>query len=721
MSSTVSVGLVIAAASLGVAATCPKGQKLTGLEIVPERVVVGSDLTTPTTFELEARAWVGPTTDRRTAVASKDYGPLKWSDDQSWLHLGTASGLRVQATVDPGTGTGTPAEVKVEAGGLTATATIEVVPPGSAGKDIVNVMYNPGSQPGAAVVSGVPQGSTSGCDMRLAALVRRATLGNFASSCAGALGAWEVAVADPDYNAVFPAGGWTSGDDAVAADAEQKSRRVLPVALRIMVGTTSTDAAVRAKLQTDALKIAQLDVIAANSILAETRAGVELLVKDEQKIAVTQPVLVADCAEGDLVTAPNDLHDVLNVYYVNGMYSQKGKACTATDARPWDVLYIGYDLHSTTSLVHELGHAMGLMLPGQGHSEILAGLDISNVMNGWDEAGEPGGRRRLSVGQVFRVNAEAASWLNRAVDGGGNLVREVAAPRVGCQCGAHDPPGPCPTLARDVAAPSLVPSTTNDWDCVDLLYLKKVTDADDEHPVALARGRGWRQPLGTCPTDLPGREERHWHATYIRLDNLGRQGTCQSWAAIFFRRHGPIHFWIPGGALTAAADQITLDLPMPPPIIVRLDVYFPASEQGTVDQDLLHLGRTFSEDNHTGVTLDVYQHPDVLCPTTSPGDLEVALCYGAATGPEATLTPPRLITLHQRNATTASHYLGLALEIKPLPAGQVGFLNNIMHSDVAKRGTVLTLGQVFRLHKSLGATLPACDPGPCPSLEAVVP
>jgi hypothetical protein len=239
--------------------------------------------------------------------------------------------------------------------------------------------------------------------------------------------------------------------------------------------------------------------------------------------------------------------------------------------------------------------------------------------------------------------------------------------------------------------------------------------------VALAQGRGWRQPLGTCLIDLPGVEERHWSATYVRLDNLGRQGKCVPWVAIFFRRHGPIYFPIPGASLTAAADQITVDLAMPPPISARLDFYFPAAEQGTVNDDLLHLGRTFGEDNRTGLTLDVHQHPGVSCPTSSPGDLEVALCYGPGTGPEATLTPPRVITLRQRDVTTASHYLGLALGIKSLPTGQVGFLNNIMHSDIAKRGTVLTLGQVFRLHKSLGATLPDCSVEPCPSLDAVVP
>jgi hypothetical protein len=720
MSSTGSIGLVLAAASLGVAATCHNGPKLTNLEIVPERVVVGSDLTNPTTFELEARAWVGPATDRRSGVASKDYHQVNWSDNQPWLHLGTTSGLRVQVTVDPATGTGPPAEVKVEAGGLTATATVEVVPSVTAGQDVVTATYNPGQPPTAAVVTGIPQGSTSGCDLRLAALVRRATLGNLGSPCAGGPGAWEVAVADHDHDAVFPSGGWTSGDDAVAADAKQQPRRVLPVALRIMVGTTSTNPAVLDNLQKAALSIAHLDVTAANSILAETRAGVELLVKDEQKIAVTQPILLANCGEGDIVTAPYDLDHVLNVYYVNGMYSLRGRACAATDARPWDVLYVGYDLHSSTSLVHELGHAMGLMLPGQGHSEILAGLDISNVMNGWDDDGEPGGRRRLSVGQVFRMNAETASWLNRAVDGG-NLVREAVAPRIGCQCGANDPVGPCPTLARDVAAPSQVLSSAYDWDCIDLLYLKQVTDADDEHPVALVQGRGWRQPLGTCLSDLPGKEEHHSYATYVKLDNLGRQGSCQPWAAIFFRRHGPMHFWIPPADLTTAADHVVVDLPLPPPIVVQLDVYFPAAQQSTVDQDVLHLGRTFGEENLTGLKLDVRQHPGAACPTTSPGDLEVALCYGSASGPEATLTPPRLITLHLRNATTASHYVGLALEIKPLPTGQVGFLNNIMHADIAKRGTVLTLGQVFRLHKSLGATLPPCDPGPCPSLEATVP
>jgi hypothetical protein len=391
----------------------------------------------------------------------------------------------------------------------------------------------------------------------------------------------------PGPDTVFPAGGWTSATTTwtpVLSEVPGCSGGAADHG-----GQHVAQPIGQAQLQDDALVLARLDVATTNSILEETRAGIELSVTDEKKIPVSQPILLADCGEGDALTSQYDLPDVLNVYYVNGMYGLKGRTCAGVNARPWDVLYVGYDLHSTSSLVHELGHTLGLMLPGQGHSDMLARLDISNVMNGWDDDGEPGGRRRLSVGQVFRMNADAGSWINRAVDGGGNLVREIAAPRIPCQCGSTDPLGPCPTLATDVAAPSQAVSKTQDWDCVDLLYLKKVTYADNESPVALAAGRGWRALPGQCaPDDLPGREERHWGATYIALDNLGRPGNCPAWAAIFFRRHGPIYFDFPPGSLSSAANQITVDRAMPPAATVKLDIYFPAAEQGTVEQDAAH-------------------------------------------------------------------------------------------------------------------------------------
>jgi hypothetical protein len=188
MTRAVSLGVLVMATSLGLAATCHQPTPtLTGLEIAPRWVVVGSDLTTPTTFQLEARLWVGPVTDRRTAVKPKDYQQLKWSDDQPWLQLGSASGVRVPVSVDPGTGTGPPAQVKVEAGGLTATATVVVVPAVTTGEDVVTSGYTAGQLPGAVVVSGVPQGATSGCDVRLAAFVRRSTMGKLAAPCSAAL------------------------------------------------------------------------------------------------------------------------------------------------------------------------------------------------------------------------------------------------------------------------------------------------------------------------------------------------------------------------------------------------------------------------------------------------------------------------------------------------------------------------------------------------------
>jgi hypothetical protein len=80
-----------------------------------------------------------------------------------------------------------------------------------------------------------------------------------------------------------------------------------------------------------------------------------------------------------------------------------------------------------------------------------------------------------------------------------------------------------------------------------------------------------------------------------------------------------------------------------------------------------------------------------------------------------------VITLRNRNATTVSHFIGRALGLDPLPAGQAGFPENIMHHHPTDRGRKLTLGQVFRIHTRFGASLPSCDPGPCPALGATTP
>jgi hypothetical protein len=70
------------------------------------------------------------------------------------------------------------------------------------------------------------------------------------------------------------------------------------------------------------------------------------------------------------------------------------------------VVYVSTSHHSSTTLAHELGHALGL-----NDEELLGAL---NIMNGILPDGPQGAeaRSRLTVGQAFRMNVWNDSWIN---------------------------------------------------------------------------------------------------------------------------------------------------------------------------------------------------------------------------------------------------------------------------------------------------------------------
>jgi hypothetical protein len=71
------------------------------------------------------------------------------------------------------------------------------------------------------------------------------------------------------------------------------------------------------------------------------------------------------------------------------------------------VVYVAYTRHSTTSLAHEIGHALGL-------NDEDGNLGTVNLMYNLAPDGPLGAdaRSRLRVGQVFRTNVWTDSWIN---------------------------------------------------------------------------------------------------------------------------------------------------------------------------------------------------------------------------------------------------------------------------------------------------------------------
>ena len=103
--------------------------------------------------------------------------------------------------------------------------------------------------------------------------------------------------------------------------------------------------------------------------------------------------------------------NAVNVYYVPTTHPRH--ATIGTKDGVWcsngttDAIFISTDVvtHSPTGLSHYLGRALGLMdVDGSG------GFEPNNVM--WKAPND--GRSELTLGQVFRLNFQAGSWLNRS-------------------------------------------------------------------------------------------------------------------------------------------------------------------------------------------------------------------------------------------------------------------------------------------------------------------
>ena len=163
----------------------------------------------------------------------------------------------------------------------------------------------------------------------------------------------------------------------------------------------------------------------------------------------------------------------LNVYVVspvNGTSggSAAGESCFAEGAANIVFLDATASLHFT--LVHEIGHALGLVRPSWGHTDGLRGFrenapdEPLNVMAGTKELDA----RYLSVSQVVRMTMAEESWLNQPSASSGTTLRQrqVAAGTtplvVACGCPETVANPDCPALRRDILRPYALQPVSDD-------------------------------------------------------------------------------------------------------------------------------------------------------------------------------------------------------------------------------------------------------------------
>jgi hypothetical protein len=249
---------------------------------------------------------------------------------------------------------------------------------------------------------------------------------------------------------------WTTGPDIIDADPltglEEGLRTV-----RVRVGLPA-DSSVSELWAHD-------QVLAAQDVFEENRAGIHLeyggsflnsrVDAQGQPIGVESPSAACAVVDEDLRDEPPMSHGTANLYVlwvpsIGG--SQRGYACVPEDPAleaSWfaRAIYISDSNFSVTTVAHEIAHHLGLWYPyldpAAAHPDILLpGFGPENLMWQSESLEKAILRSHFSLGQTYRMNFDAGSWLNqRVVDPSVRWTRD---------CQPEPAAGLCPALATDL-------------------------------------------------------------------------------------------------------------------------------------------------------------------------------------------------------------------------------------------------------------------------------
>lgn len=259
----------------------------------------------------------------------------------------------------------------------------------------------------------------------------------------------KLAIFSPNRGALFEKG--PALDNLWDLMANSVTRLNLPPPLTV-------DVAVWYRVNADDPDDAESDLKVASAIYLDRRAGMQF---NEAAVNIGG---VKTWYEPDK-TCPN-VDDVLeftvnpnmvNVVYVDAIdiYGDdgiRGLTCDRPGLTP--VIIVSRTRMLPSTLPHELAHVLGLWNPPLsgwrgGHTTYLDGFDETNLMWGRDNGTLGVPRDHLSLGQVFRMNIDESSWVNRTV------VDGVARPPIrtgdteACQSD-RDTRDPCPELSWDL-------------------------------------------------------------------------------------------------------------------------------------------------------------------------------------------------------------------------------------------------------------------------------
>jgi hypothetical protein len=216
---------------------------------------------------------------------------------------------------------------------------------------------------------------------------------------------------------------------------------------------------------------ARHDVTRAKTVYAKNRVGLTFTADFLAATSLSQAdtaTIGTGCDHADDIKGSSSVYkaDRINVYFVPSIdvpgepdRTPRGFNCYKkepgnTDGAP-NIIYISTGLHSQNTLAHELGHAFGLQgitgHTGDGVSAWVPGFEDNNLMWTGVSGNAQRSKNHFSLGQVFRMNADERSWLNRnGAPAGAPTPRACHPTRADDQTSRAKDEEPCPPLAFDI-------------------------------------------------------------------------------------------------------------------------------------------------------------------------------------------------------------------------------------------------------------------------------
>ena len=176
------------------------------------------------------------------------------------------------------------------------------------------------------------------------------------------------------------------------------------------------------------------------------RTGIEFPPSKQTTFLQPLPSTISRCS--DLAALPASVAPDptrLNIYHLSAVNGPDGRAngyfC------PPNVILTDDELELATTLGHELGHALGLIIPMNGHTDppVMQGFYRDNVMSTNAAVGQDA-RFRFSLGQLYRMHYDGRSWLQRDVSLGDGPNK--------CSCDPYAR-NVCPALAAELWIPAI--------------------------------------------------------------------------------------------------------------------------------------------------------------------------------------------------------------------------------------------------------------------------